>query len=217
MTQVGSRTFEPGGLLALVLLAIGLCWVCACTATTDKVKQGRFDRAPAPDAGEPVASNPRVRISFDPRATIPQSGSFSFRQAQAFPNDPRVDIEALGTRVRQAILNTMRTKGYRYKELSPDLVVGLRTTLSAAGETPGDPDPAEGSSWRGALNDVSAFEEGSLVLDILEWRSNRLLWRGVYEARLLVDVSEAEKERRINEAVRRLLEHFPPKSADSNP
>lgn len=213
MTKVVFRKAESIGELILVLVAGGLCWVCSCSATTEQIGQTGFDKMPVQES----IKNVRIRTKFDPKAAFPQSGSFAFRKAQIFPNDPRVEVSALGTRVRQAIRRTMRKKGYEYQELRPGLLIGFKISLNGIRGTSVRREAIDGPEWRGELNDANTYEAGSLVLDILEWRSNRLLWRGVCEAKILVGVSDTEKDRRINDAVRRLLAQFPPKSGASKP
>lgn len=217
MTKVGFRMLESSSKLVLVLVAGGFCWSYGCSATTEQIGQTGSAQTPLQESVESDTSDVRVRIRSDPKAVFPKSGSFSFRQTQFFPNDPRVDVRALDTRMRKAIRSTMRGKGYEYKDLTSDLVIGFHIALHGSSGTKGRREEIDGPDWRGELNDVNTFEEGSIVLDILEWRSNVLLWRGVYEAKVLVEVSETEKNRRINDAVRRLLAHFPPKPATINP
>ena len=54
------------------------------------------------------------------------------------------------------------------------------------------------------------YTEGSLILDIVDARTNHALWRGTATARLIEKVKPEERERRINEAVQELLKKFPP-------
>ena len=54
------------------------------------------------------------------------------------------------------------------------------------------------------------FEEGSLVLDVLDPQSGKLIWRGVARARLDFQAPPDVKEKRLNLAVQRLMKDFPP-------
>ena len=57
---------------------------------------------------------------------------------------------------------------------------------------------------------VIEYEAGTLVLDIVDSRTNRLIWRGWAQANVkaLLD-NEDEVARRVNEAVKRMLERLP--------
>jgi hypothetical protein len=55
------------------------------------------------------------------------------------------------------------------------------------------------------------FEEGSLVLDVLNPSSKALIWRSVAQARVLREIPHDVREKRINMAVQRMMKDFPPK------
>ena len=57
---------------------------------------------------------------------------------------------------------------------------------------------------------VENYDQGTLVLDIVDGRSNELVWRGTAQARIDPSNSPEERQRRINEAVRKILDRFPP-------
>jgi hypothetical protein len=56
---------------------------------------------------------------------------------------------------------------------------------------------------------VDFVDEGELAVEIVDPRSGRLMWRGL--ARAIVNDTDAsgDRERRIKEAVQRILERFP--------
>ena len=54
------------------------------------------------------------------------------------------------------------------------------------------------------------YKEATLILDFIDPASNELLWRGVYIDE--IDDSGIIKEDKINEAVKHILEKFPPES-----
>lgn len=47
-------------------------------------------------------------------------------------------------------------------------------------------------------------------MNIVDPKTGKVIWRGVCEARIIVNISEEEKVKRIDYAIRRLLEQFPP-------
>jgi hypothetical protein len=55
------------------------------------------------------------------------------------------------------------------------------------------------------------FEEGSLVLDVLDPQSGKLIWRSVARARLDMATSPEVKEQRLTLAVQHLMKDFPPR------
>lgn len=65
---------------------------------------------------------------------------------------------------------------------------------------------------------VIEFEAGTLVLDLMDARTGRLVWRG-WAQEALGDMLENPDtmRRRIDEAVRRMLERLPPRAVLSSP
>jgi hypothetical protein len=61
---------------------------------------------------------------------------------------------------------------------------------------------------------VSAYqiEEGSLILDFVDAKSKKMIWRGAAKAGVDNLNTPEQSEKLINEAVQEILEKFPPKS-----
>ena len=55
------------------------------------------------------------------------------------------------------------------------------------------------------------FEEGSLVLDVLDPKGGDLIWRGVVQARIDDTAPPDVREKRLNLGIQRLMREFPPK------
>lgn len=64
--------------------------------------------------------------------------------------------------------------------------------------------------YSGTGVEVHEFEEYTLVLDVVDARTNRLLWRGWAEDALDNVIRDQDRlERQVEAGVRRLMEHFP--------
>lgn len=55
------------------------------------------------------------------------------------------------------------------------------------------------------------FEQGTLVLDLIDGPKRQICWRGIAEAEVNRQRTPAERDKRIREGVRDLLQKFPPK------
>ncbi len=56
---------------------------------------------------------------------------------------------------------------------------------------------------------VQEYEEGSLIIDIIDPETKQVVWRGRSRARIQEDLSPEQRTARINEAVAKILEGFP--------
>jgi hypothetical protein len=58
---------------------------------------------------------------------------------------------------------------------------------------------------------LKIFEQGTLILDIIDGPKRQITWRGIAEAEVNRQNTAAKREQRIREGVAELLKKFPPK------
>ena len=59
---------------------------------------------------------------------------------------------------------------------------------------------------------LKIFEQGTLILDIIDGPKRQIAWRGIAEAEVNRQNTPAKREQRIREAVGELLKKYPPKA-----
>ena len=57
------------------------------------------------------------------------------------------------------------------------------------------------------------YEEGSLILDFVDAKSKKMIWRGAAKAEVQNTDTPGKSEKLINEAVKEILKKFPPSSS----
>ena len=57
---------------------------------------------------------------------------------------------------------------------------------------------------------VNEWDEGTVLIDIIDARSNSLVWRGTATAELRASRDAEQAQRRLDEILTKLLERFPP-------
>jgi len=129
--------------------------------------------------------------------------------------DPRLDNDLLDRRVRGAVERELAARGFQRVEADPTFFVEYHTALaskvqvrsigSSYGYGPGNwAAVAPGGTF------ARTYDEGSLILDVVDAESRDLVWQGIAWAEVYPTDSPAEREKKINEAVREILERFPP-------
>jgi len=115
-------------------------------------------------------------------------------------------------RVRAAVDETLVARGYRADAQAPDFLVAAhissaeRVQVTDWGYT-----YAPRGAWYGAHDiDVYTYQEGTLILDLVDAASRSLLWRGTASRMVDPDWTPQEREEIVREAVAALLERFPP-------
>jgi hypothetical protein len=112
---------------------------------------------------------------------------------------PPLGSEELRQLIRTTIEKGLAAKGFSQSTTAPadfwiDFRIGKREKTDSGVNPHGE-----------------VFEEGSLVLDVLNPQNGKLIWRGVARARILLTAQPDVREKRLNLAVQRLMKDFPPK------
>lgn len=151
------------------------------------------------------------------------SGLHTFAWVTPLPGpvrNPILDSQILEERVRRAVVTDLTRRGYveTTPDKSPDFIVTYHTVgkqkLQSTGPTFGfgfvDAFPyGFGNVMFPVGNDVQSYEEGTLMLDIIDGHSKRLVWRGWTKDWVNRDNYSAKA---VNQAVQEILAKFPPKS-----
>jgi hypothetical protein len=68
-----------------------------------------------------------------------------------------------------------------------------------------------GGAYDGSSSDVTEHVEGTMILDVVDGGTNRLVWRGTAQADLGENPSSEEAQKKVDEAAKKNLAKFPPK------
>ena len=165
-----------------------------------------------------------VVTDFDPSQDF--SGYKTYRWATAKelnPKDVLAQAPIIKKRVITGVDKVLKAKGYvlAADNAEPDFVVmahagtkekmQIYNTGHGYGRYGGWYDPWWGPY--GGSTHVSYYEEGSLVIDIVDWEQKELSWRGVGTGVVKDAPSDKdEAQENINEIVAKILADFPPGS-----
>ena len=125
--------------------------------------------------------------------------------------DPRLDNnEFFIDRVHAQVDAGLARKGFEKVGAAPDVLLHFHANVTQQIDVRGldagyvnDPEATEGRTY--------VFDAGTLFIDLVDPRTNTLVWRGWAEASLegVID-NQASMETRIDDAVRRILQRLPP-------
>jgi hypothetical protein len=138
---------------------------------------------------------PRVNIDYDTSADLVALRTYRWVEPPPPPSDapPYQDRPLMERRVHSSVDAALQGRGYRPDPARPDFLLNAFFVI-----TPGYYAPDEAVT---------------LVIDIVDPRTNTLLWRGTRATGLQRTDSAAERDEDIDIAVRAILEHFPPGGA----
>jgi Domain of unknown function (DUF4136) len=170
-----------------------------------------------------------VTTDFDPSVDFSVFKTYRWAQLSADREQGYSgDYKFLDARIREAVDRQLATKGYAPPITGiPDFLVSYQVWLETKIS---DDEYAQWGNWAHRIgpvdearrpsyttygldseNSVRQQDEGNLLLIISDGNTNRILWRGSAQTRVIKSETQKAKEKKINEAVRRILVKFPPK------
>ena len=145
-------------------------------------------------------------------ADFTQYRTFEWGPADALPTgDPRLDRDPFfQDHVQGAVEKQMAAKGIeRASSGSPDLLIHIHASI-AQRINPNQADLAGGYCTADNCPGLSEYEAGTIVLDMIDARTNRLVWRGWAQNNIESALENSDElEKVIDEAVTRMFAKFP--------
>jgi len=159
---------------------------------------------------------PRVYTEQDQDAKLQGYHRFAWLTPPPAPvRDPILDSQILESRVHHAVSGDLKTRGYEEvaPDASPDFLVTYHTSAKQTVESTGpsfsfgfiDAFP-RGFGAVGFGPDIQSRDEGTLMLDVLDAQSKRLVWRG-WTTELLNQDNYSDKS--VQDAVKDIFDRFP--------
>jgi hypothetical protein len=153
----------------------------------------------------------RVRSYVERGADLTSYRTFGWEAtASQTTGDPRLDNNPFfHERVYADVDKALAARGYeKVPSGTPDLLLHFHASVNQELDL-------NGVDQRYACEDCRPFvyEKGTLLLDVVDARTNRLLWRGWSEGSIDGMIDDQEwMEQRIDEAIGQILDKFPSRS-----
>jgi hypothetical protein len=164
-----------------------------------------------------ACSSVTISTDYDPGTDFSALETYAWLPRKAGrPQDPRLDSTLLHERIRDAVESQLAQRGYR--KTAPgraDFLVAYHTAI----ERKMDVDTiyrgygyGHGAWGWGAGHEtvVYQYDQGTLLLDVLDPKAHRLLWRGSASAVVREESTPEKRAQGIREVVAKLLDRFPP-------
>lgn len=127
--------------------------------------------------------------------------------------------DLLDSRLRAAVDRELATKGYPKAGTKPDFLVTYHLALEDKIDVRVINDYYGGYGYRGYYGaagwsvprtETYQYRIGTLIVDVIDAASSKLVWRGTVEGEADVYKDPKKREERLNEAVQKVLAKFPP-------
>jgi len=179
-------------------------------------------------ASATACASPKIGYDYDRSANFTAYHTYDWvagRQEET--GDKRVDNSQVDIRLRIAIDSQLKMKGYVHpvngqpdfyvayhvglNDLTPDIstqyysdgMAGKAFRYSADTRSAGQKDPPP--------IQADTFLTGSLLIDIFDAASNKLVWRGTAAGEIDPGLTSKERDQRARTIIHDIISHFPPK------
>lgn len=164
-----------------------------------------------------------VKYDFDPGAGFRTYRTFDWYASSKKAQGKKAEENPLtDRRVRTSVEQQLQAKGYRREtKADPDFLIAYypiyqtrrvrtRTTVGIGGGGWFRP-WGYGVGTRFSTAQTHSYKEGTIVLEIVDFNSNQLVWQASAEGALTAHDDPQDTQEQISRAVHDLLERFPPK------
>ena len=167
-----------------------------------------------------------LALALTPVLVFAQKTSFDYDKTAIFADyrtyglrsGTPVGNELIDQRIVSAIDTELGLKGLKKSE-TPDVFVAYHIAfdkqkdISAWSTGTGPYGWGYGGGWGMTTTDVRVYEilVGTLVIDMADAKGNRMVWRGVGVKEVDTDAKPEKRDKKINEAVKKILKNYPPK------
>jgi hypothetical protein len=133
----------------------------------------------------------RIRETIDEQMKLKgmqlvANGSADFLVNYSVTTEPRVDVDTYNT----------------YGGYAPGFYGGYGAGPYRYGSV--------GMGYGSTSTRVEHYTQGTLLVDVVDPTTDKLVWRGIAEGKLQKNKSQAEKDEAVQEVITRVLEDFPP-------
>jgi hypothetical protein len=157
---------------------------------------------------------PKVGYDYDRTANFTTYHTYAWMSgSQDTTGDRRLDSSLVDGRIRAAIDQQLRAKGYvvavqRDPEFLVTYHVGMQDMMKGASTQHYIGDRVHGTYT--TTSDIQPYHEGTLLIDIVDASSQQLVWQASAVAEVDQSLGPKERDERIGRLVRAMLAHFPP-------
>ena len=162
-----------------------------------------------------ACASPKVGYDFNPGTNFSAYHTYAWMSdKQEATGDKRLDNSLVDTRIRTTIGSQLLAKGYTVQAgRSPDFYVayhvGVHDMMKETTAQNYIGDHAYGTFT--TVRDVQPYKEGTLLIDIIDAVSQKVVWQASALAEVDPGMTPEERDARIGGVVGAMFAHFPPK------
>jgi len=146
--------------------------------------------------------------------------SYDLKKYTTFNWGPKINIEAGNNplyynelndkRIKGAVVQQLTSRGYKFDEGNSDLVVHYHIIIEDQTVIVTDPPGYDyGPYWLRMQTNIRQYQEGTLILDVMDSGTNSLIWRGLATSVVDMHNSPDHAQALIKKAIDKIFKKFP--------
>jgi hypothetical protein len=122
-------------------------------------------------------------------------------------NNPLYYNELTDKRIKAVADAQLKLKGISLASTSPDAILHYHIVVDDKFSVSPDPYGLYGRYWSRMGSNVVAYKEGTLIIDMMDSKTNSLIWRG-YAVSVIQESDSELREEMIQKAVTKIVEQY---------
>jgi len=164
--------------------------------------------------------SPQIAVysDFDPEYDLSTYKTFDWGQKVKIEEgrNPLHYNEMNDKRIKAAVLDQMTTRGYQLTSDNPDLIFHYHIIIDDQSVVATDPYGYNyGTYWTHTQTNVFTYQQGTLILDLMEKKSQNLIWRG-WAVTDIGQIKPDEVSEIIKITVAQIFKKFPKATGSQN-
>lgn len=145
-------------------------------------------------------------VSYDTSHEADANADFSkvhtydwFKGTETFSSDRDASL-------RKIIAPVLESKGLKRDEAAPDVLIAVHRSIVGTLNT-----KKSGYEWRDGRFQEYEIQEGTLVIDLIETKDNKGIWRGTAKGAYRADALHEERREFLTNVLNEMFAGFPPR------
>ncbi|MBI1767171.1 MAG: DUF4136 domain-containing protein [Bacteroidetes bacterium] len=156
------------------------------------------------------SSDMYIFTDYDKSFDVTKYESYSWSEIKNIENNrnPIYYNELNDKRIKVAVNEALAGKGYKEESREPCFVLHYHIVIGDVTAYHADPMLSHEAPWMRPMVPYYRYKEGSLIFDVMDMKSNSLIWRG-YASQILVAENTPLTDENIKGAVKKIFRKFP--------
>ncbi|KQS24798.1 DUF4136 domain-containing protein [Dyadobacter sp. Leaf189] len=159
----------------------------------------------------------QVSYDYDSSVNLKQFKTFKVEAEHNIENDPLLGSELNRRRLGDAVKEVMESKGYKYDQQSPELIVRFMTDVKDRQQVRSNNMYSPYMWWYGGGNNISTYnyQESRFILNIYQKNSDRMIWQGWASGKVKAPTKKEDRESMVKNTMSDILRTFPQATQDT--